>query len=574
MKNVITNAAEITILNVIDNTFKTGGGPVSVGGTVVIASKGPIGVVTQVRDENWQSIFGKPLTKKTYGMEGLRHLADATPYCNYVNVVRVVDAAAKFPSLTWAFAKDTGAWEAGDYVVGDLIDHTDTTTVLRCIADHTSSTEPAAAGTDIEWEIFTIHETADAEVYGTTLTLADSDMMSIIPIDGDPSINRTVLFANVDTDIERFDIIITDKDELGETYTIESFTVGVNPDDVDDMGRPAYVETVFEQQSDLFLCDWNEDLVWADALETLQAIEDTEGSPTSFAFVGGTNGGEPTTENWTDAWDLLRNENITINLMFAGGNYDTDVLANIAAIADNRHCASFVDTPPYLPHDQAITWLADAGIRSRHMRAYHSPFSASDQWRKGKTIWGVSGAAAAAKAIGNAIFTGSVPGIHYAPAGIKRGFLKRTGVKPLYPDDIINRDDLYDARINPVVASDSGGAVIDDDLTLHYLQNYSRFGWVNDILDYIDHRFLEAAGYAKFEPDGLTYKILYSLTKEIMEQLVTSGALVPPRNPSEDGSEPFVLTITQFEIDLWHVQWDICPTGSARRIAGQPVLIK
>ena len=574
MKNTITNAAEITILNVIDNTFKTGGGPVSVGGTVVIASKGPVGVVTQVRDENWQDIFGKPLTKKTTGMEGLRHLADATPYCNYVNVVRVVDATAKFPSLAFAFGKDTGDWEAGDYVVGDLINHTDTTTVLRCIADCSTVAEPAAAGTDVEWEIFTIYETADAEAYGTTLTLAASDLMLIAPVDGDPSVNRAIEFENIDTVKERFDIVITDKDSLGDTYTLESFTVGVNPDDVDDMGRPAYIETVFEQQSDLFSCDWNEDLAWADALETLQAIEDTVASPKSFAFVGGTNGGEPTTENWTDAWDLLKNESITVNLLFAAGSYDTDVVANIAAIADLRHCAAFADIPPYLPHDEAITWLTDAGITSRHMRAYHSPFSASDPWRGGKTVWGVSGAAVASKAICNAIFTGSVPGVHYAPAGAKRGMLKRTGVKSLFPDDIINRDDLYTARINPVIAFDTGGAVIDDDLTLHYMQNYSRFGWVNDILDYIDHRFLEAAGYAKFEPDGLTYKILNTLTKEILEQLVTSGALVPPRNPAEDGSEPFILTIKQLEIDLWHVEWAICPTGSARRIAGQPVLIK
>lgn len=574
MKNVITNAAEITILNVIDNTLKTGGGPVSVGGTVVVASKGPVGVITQVRDSDWQEVFGKPLTKKTVGMEGLRHLADATPDCNYVNVVRLVASDAKYPSLSFVYGNAKTAWAATDYVVGDLFLHTDGTTTLRCIEDHTSAKEPAANGTDAEWEIFTSYETADAVAYGTILTLAPSDMMFIVPTDGDPSINRKVKIANVDTDSERFDIVVLDKTDLGEEYVIESLTVGVNPNDVDDMGRPAYIETVFEQQSDLFDCEWNEDLLWADVLETLQEIEDTEGTPKSFAFTGGTNGGEPTTEDWTAAWDILRNENITVNLMFAAGNYDTDVLANIADIADNRHCAAFADTPPYLPHDQAITWLTDAGIKSRHMRMYHSPFSASDPWRGGKAIWGVSGAAAAAKAIGNANFTGSVPGVHYAPAGIKRGFLKRTGVKPLFPDDIINRDDLYNARMNPVVASDSGGAVIDDDLTLHYMQNYSRFGWVNDILDYIDHRFLEAASYAKFEPDGLTYKILYDLTKEIMDQLVVSGALVPPRNPAADGAEPFVITIKQLEIDLWHTEWAVCPTGAARRIAGQPKLVK
>ena len=40
MKNVITNAAEITVLEPLDNTYKTGGGPVSVGGCVILANKG------------------------------------------------------------------------------------------------------------------------------------------------------------------------------------------------------------------------------------------------------------------------------------------------------------------------------------------------------------------------------------------------------------------------------------------------------------------------------------------------------------------------------------------------------
>jgi hypothetical protein len=144
----------------------------------------------------------------------------------------------------------------------------------------------------------------------------------------------------------------------------------------------------------------------------------------------------------------------------------------------------------------------------------------------------------------------------------------------LFPDDILDRDALYDARLNPVIVSPNGGAVVDDCLSLHYKSNYSRFVWVNRILNYIDHRFVEAAACAKFEPDGLTYEILHRLTKEILDDLVISGALVPPRDPSSDGTEPYILTVKQLEIDLWQVTWEICPTGAARRIAGQPKMIK
>ncbi len=520
MKHVITNAAEITVLEVIDNTFKTGGGPVSVGGCVVVASKGPVGLVTQVSDDTWEDSFGKPLPKKSYGMEGLRHLSEAAKKCNYVNVVRVVAADAKFPSLYYATA-DGGV-------------------------------------------------TKSEHAYGTTLTLGVADMMLFHPADGDPSVNRRVVIKNVDSTTKRFDIVLLDKNNLGEDYTLLSLTVGVDSDDTDDMGRPAYIETVVEQQGKgLLACDFNEALTWADIESVLQAIEDDETS-----FAGGTNGGDPTVDNWKNAAALLADERVSLNLLFAAGCYEPDVLQEMAEIADDRHCSFFCDAPPYLPHAQAITWLKDAGIKSRHTRMYYSPFSASDPWRGGQTIWSASGAAAAAKARCNAIFSGGTPGVHYSPAGAKRGVLVRTGVKPLFPDDRLNRDDLVDARINPVIPLSSGGVVIDDDLTLHYKQNYSRFGIVNDILDYIDHRFLEAASYAKFEPDGLTREILFSLTSEIMKDLVTSGALVPPRNPTEDGTEPYVITIKQEEIDLWLVGWAICSTGLARRIAGQPRLIK
>jgi hypothetical protein len=337
------------------------------------------------------------------------------------------------------------------------------------------------------------------------------------------------------------------------------------------MGRPAFIETVLENNSDRFRCDMDTDVAWADLKA---ALASATGMAAAETFTGGTAGGEPVTQDWEDAWDLFRNENVAADLMFAAGNLDTDVLANCIEIAELRHNFFFFDASPAIKHDAAITWLVAAGLESRLAACYYGPFSAKDKYYGGKTVWGVSGELAAAAARGNAIFTGSVPGIHYAPAGVKRAKLQRTGITPLYPDDILDRDALYTARINPVIASSNGGAVVDDCLSLYYKSNYSRFIWVNRILNYIDHRFVEAAAAAKFEPDGLTYDILYRLTKAILDDLVTSGALVTPRDPDTDGTEPYILTVEQLEIDLWQVTWEICPTGAARRIAGQPVLIK
>jgi hypothetical protein len=533
MKNIITNAADITVLAPIDNTYKTGGGLVSVGATAVRASKGRPGEILKVYDSTWEDVLGKPLSKKVgTHMEGLRHLADAAKDCNYVNVVRVVGVDYKFPSMA-------------------LDDTVDTISVLKV-----------------------------GNAAGEAMACAVTELLKLWVIDGDASVNRTVAITDaIDGDMSgetaingTFTITFTDKDENGESYTLESYVVSTKENGLDDMGLPAFIETVLENNSDRFRCDIDTSVSWVDLKA---AIADVAGFATAQAFTGGTEGAtEPTAEEWDDAWDLFRNESVNCDLMFAAGNLDEDVLENCIEIAELRHCSFFFDASPAIKHDAAITWLTTAGLESRQAACYHAPFAAKDKYYGGKTVWGVSGEVAAACARGDAIMTGSVPGIHYAPAGGKRAKLTRTGVTPLYPDDILDRDALYTARINPVIASQSGGAVVDDCLSLHYKTNYSRFVWVNRILNYIDHRFVEAAGLAKFEPDGLTYDILYRLCKTIMDDLVTSGALVEPRDPDTDGTEPYILTIEQQEIDLWLVTWEVCPTGAARRIAGQPKLIK
>ncbi len=526
MKNVITNAAEITVLRPIDyETYKTGGGPVSVGATVVEAPKGLPLRVLRVTQQNWQSILGKPFSKKVGGskMEGLRHLADALRDCNYVNVVRVVGAGALFPHLTLS--------KAGVVAPG-------------------------------------------ASAFGTSMVAGDTETLAIYIVDGDKSANRKLLITCDDT-TKRATITLFDEDENGDDYVLERHVVGVDVADTDDMGQNAFIETVLERDSTCLRCDYNEDVIWDAFVEDVESGFEA-GEPavaTPVAFAGGSDGGVPDTEDFDAAWDLFRNESVACDLMFAAGVADEDVLSNCIDIAELRHCTFLFDVSSSIKHDAAITWLDAAGLDSRQAKAYHSPFAANDPYYGGKAVWGVSGEMASAHARGDQNFTGAVPGIHYAAAGEKRARLQRTGVVALFPDDILDRDALYTSRINPIIVSGSGGAVCDDDLALYHQENYSRFGWVNRILNYIDHRFVQAARAAKFEPDGLTYKILYRLTKEIMEDLVTSGALVKPRDESY-GESPYIIEIEQLEIDLWQVTWKICPTGAARRIAGQPWLIK
>lgn len=573
MKSVITNAAEITILEPIDNNYKTGGGPVSVGGCAIMASKGNpfevyeiFGVGTSQEDA-----FGKPLPKKSYGMEGLRHLSEAAKECNWVQAVRVVNSQDyRYPSLSFLIYDEVGEYNSNEaYLEGLVVSYNGKKYISM---DSTSGAPGEVPG---EWIEYNGPVESDSHRYNEKVLVGDDGLFMVIyPIDGDDSTRRSVRIQDVDTEKQRFYLAFYDVDDTGYEYQLERHLVGINEDDKDDMGIPAYIETVLETKSKRFRCDFLEGTSWQTLEKILLELEDKKATPRSFTFQGGTTGGDPTIDDWIKGVECLRRESMPLNLLFAAGISEPDVIARMAEIADFRHCSFFFDVPGYLPPDSAMDWLNDLGIKSRHARAYYCPYSANDPWRGGKTVWGASGAMAAAKARGNAIFTKNVPGVHYCPAGEKRGYLSRTGVAPLFPEENFNRDTMYTARLNPVIPMTSGGACADDDMTQHFQENYLRFGWINDVLDYIDHRFYEAAATAKFEPDGLTRQILFDLTKQIMDELVTSGALVTPRDPSNDGNMPYIIEITQVEIDLWHVQWFVCITGAARRIAGQPTLIR
>lgn len=514
IKNTITNAADITVLNLIDRTYKTGGGPVSVAGTVVVASRGPVGRAVQVRNENWEAIFGKPLPRSYgEGFEGLRHVGEAAENCQYLQVVRVVANDYRYPSIT---INDDGTTTTG------------------------------------------------AHAHGTVIVPAAGALMSIFIKDGDPSTDRKIEIGNIDPVKNRFTVTLYGKDAANEDVAIERYTVSFDENARDDMGAPAFIESVLDQRSERL------GVVLADSpdIADLQTVA-------PIAFTGGTNGSEPTTTDWVAAWDLFRDDRVFVNMLFAAGNYDTVVLGNIAEIAKGRYTQWFFDCPPYLKHDDAIAWLKDAGIQGRQGVAVYGAYSATDPYYGGSTVWGFSGAAAGARATANANFVNSLPGVWFTVAGVKRGTINRRSVKALFTDDILNKDDLYEARINPVLPNESGvGIYIGDSLALHFEQNYSRFEWITSLDNYITHRFVEGAGYAKFEPDGLTAEILNDIMTGILDPLVTAGAIVRPRNPEVDGTAPYRLRIYQQEIDLWMVEWDYCPVGAARRIVGQPMLIR
>ncbi|EKF9218980.1 hypothetical protein CGT72_09825 [Vibrio cholerae] len=507
----ITEAAGISVLPPIDNNFTTGGGDVAVGACAVIAPKGAVGKIITVTADNWEETLGRPLPMKLgTKAEGLRHLKDALDALQYCHVVRVVADDAKYPSIAL----------------------------------------PVTAGEAVK----------SAHVYGTSLSLASGHWLAVFPIDGDPSVKRRMVISDVNAEDKRFTLSFQEQIN-GEWQAMagESYVVGVDVEDTDDSGLTAYLPNVLEERSGRFRA------------EIASSVDFSVIKPCQEEFVGGTNGGEPTLDNWKDAWNLLKTDDIDFNLCFAAGNYDPSALAHMITIADGRLAQFRFDVPPWLTEEAAKQWLEDANLESYQASCFHYPYKATDEWYGGKSVWGLSGGATAAKAKCFAQPTGhaAVKGAHFTAAGEKRGTVNRRGIEPLHLTGKLQPTELVKARINPV----SKGKIINDCLNVWHKNNYLRFEHTTAILNDLCHEFLQAAAVVQFEPDGFVLENLQDLADKICKKRFEAGAFVEPRNPSKDGKNPYRITLKQVEIDYWHIEVAYAQTGVARRIAIQPRLM-
>ena len=512
IKSTVSQAPGIFVLKPIDNNLSTSGQSQLIPACAVYASKGPVGVPVQVTADTWQDVFGRPLPMNAGEQaEGLRQLKDALEECSYAMVTRVMPDDAKYPSV--ALIKPSG-----DEGVG----------------------------------------VSSAHAYGADPDPVANAWLQVWPVDGDPSTARKVHIESIDSAKGRFTLKFTETVNSAETV-LESFTVGINPDDLDDLGQSAYAPVVLENALSRFRC-------------TIDTVDFADVKVLSADFTGGTNGSAVTTDNWKAAWDLFKSDDVDFTHGFAAGCYDVAVIPYALKICADRLAQFKLDAPPSMTETAAVAWLEGLNIDDYQAQVIHYPYKALDEWYGGKSVWGASGALIAAKARCYQTPTGNaaVPGVHYAPAGDKRGRISRRNIVPLHTAGQLTGEALVAARLTPVAK----GTVINDTLNLWSSENYLRFEHVVAIHNDLCHEFIAGAANAKFEPDGLTEQILTNICTAMGDARVSAGAFVTPRNPDTDGEAPYVVTIKQKEIDLWQVDFSFCPTGVARRIALQPILIK
>lgn len=398
--------------------------------------------------------------------------------------------------------------------------------------------------------------------FETDVTTDADELLAIYPADGDVS-QRSVSITPIADKAGFFDLTLTKTLASGSVRTQLQREVSFDPTAKDDSGNHAYIVDVLESSGLINI--------------TLAVDFDAESftSLSSVQFSGGTRGDFNAIDpaSYEKAVSALRNFVGEYHAVLPLGLVDPVVIKLLHGIVRDRRIDGFFDVPPTLNYADAIEWMNTSGFDSNASCFYHFPYKASDLFYAGaKAVWGISSIAYGAKLKGVQSVSPVVGGYHFSPAGSERGVITRSGVEALPNLGEPDYEAMVTARINKV-STDDGTLVIDDALTATKANNYLRFQHVTSIINSISRRFYKSAMKLKHQPDGITLEALDDLMRAIGEDYTAVGALVTPRDEA-DGEAPFQWSIEQKDIDLIEVIFYACPTGTSRRIAGVPIVLK
>lgn len=512
-------------------TISTGGtGSESTFAGVVISEKGQPFEIIHVDKSTWKKKLGLPYHPSMGSVvaEPLRHLADAVEGGDGY-VVRVVSEGAKYPTLRV------------------------TTTALS------DALNPA------EGSPVAVTPVAAAVNFGTMPTINDAaDLFVIYPKDGDVS-GRFVQMTPITGKNGAFTLTLSALDKFDVEYTVESLEVSFDLEATDDMGSSSYIENRLHASSECLAISIKSGV----DLSTFTGLKKT-------AFTGGELSDQKiiSPAQYEKAIEVLANALVGFTAVLGLGCYDTTVIESLGDLASSRRIDAFMDIPPATSYAGAIQFMTDMNLNNHDVSFYHFPYSAKDPHSGGRAIWGISGVAFKAKSLGVANATGTIGGWHYSPAGEERGVINRREIKVLSGIGTSDEKAMYKARINKLGLTSTGLLMIDDAITCRAPEDYLRFQHVSSVMNAISRQFYSIARALKHSPDGITERGLTRGMTEVLDNYVSAQALVTPRNPTEDGENPYTLIVEQTEIDAWNVQWGCCVTGTARRIMGTPSLIR
>lgn len=516
-----------------DATLSTGSGGSSVFAGLVISRRGAPGKVLQVTSSTYKNVLGTPIHPRLgSAFEPYRHVQQAVKGGDGY-LVRVCPPDMKVPGI-----------------------------IISKASDDDNQVEQGATFSVVDGYVLKATQFGPHE----TPVLKDGELAVIYVKDGEASGNRTITLKRDGDDSDLLLLTLSETQSDGSVEQLETHQVSFNPEAVNDMSQPAWIQTMLESMSTRLGCVITSD----DSDDVFSGL-----SFADVAFVGGSDGtfSKITAEEYLKALTTLENAPINVTAILSLGCYDSTVIAALKDLAEAVRVDFFYDLQGNQTAAAAITEAKGHGFGGSHQGCrYYFPYSCKDSSTGMQVVFGISCDAFVAKAKGVALVP-DVGGWHYSPAGMSRGIIDRQNITKIPNLDAIDLEAFVTARINPVNVGADGSVYIDDALTTLSKKNYLRFQHISSLMNAIARNFYELAQAIKHEPDGVTQTALTKGMTELLERFYSAGALVIPRDKSQ-GSEPFVVSVTQLEIDYWQVEWAVCPTGSARRIIGKPVLMR
>ena len=207
--------------------------------------------------------------------------------------------------------------------------------------------------------------------------------------------------------------------------------------------------------------------VVADETASGDFLQGISAAVSTIHLSGGTDDNAPTTGEATAAYDLFGDaETLDVNLLFAypDANGENTIAEHLISIADTRKdCVVFLSPPiedstSSTPSTDVIAW-ADSITSSSYAFMDSSAIRCYDKYRD--TFMFVPAAGHIAGMCAN---TDNVADPWFSPAGLNRGQILGAS-KLAYNPAKADRDELYKARVNPLVTFPGEGTVLFGDRT-------------------------------------------------------------------------------------------------------------
>ena len=338
---------------------------------------------------------------------------------------------------------------------------------------------------------------------------------------------RIKLTTNV-ADANAFDITLTYVDNDGNDYIVEEILGCTRTTATDGYGIQTYV------------VDKTANSMWIRVIDntTVAAATLPKVQETNLACDGGADGSAVTDSEYVAGWDAFANrEEISVNLLCDGGRATATVQNKIITLCESRDdcfgllsCPLDADTQAEMSTYRTTTLNANTSYA-----ALYGPWVKDfDQYTNTTFAMAPSGFAA-----GVCAYNDYVRAAWYAPAGLRRGVIKASGVTKILSEAEMNT--LHGVQVNPIASTQGQGIYIWGDYTLQSWASALQFIGIRRMLLVVKNSMRRALRQFIFDPnDEVTELRVTQMLEEYLEGIkqqrgLEQYAVVTDRSRAAEG---------------------------------------